>query len=228
MQPLVAMRALKELIDDPEKTEKVFEVIQAVSGDSLERTFERFRKTPTGQAILRDRRSILTTLQDRESLKAMAPGSLGRAYLNFVETEEITADGLVEASDREDLIVDPDLRLFGDRLRDQHDLWHVVTGYGRDTFGEDCLLFFTYAQTKNRGLGLIALIGAFKIARELGSGVYKAAWRAHRAGKRAAWLPQQDWERLLHKPLEEVRQELGISPPETYKEILDTYQLVNA
>jgi len=228
MQPLVAMRALKELIADPEKTEKVFEIIKAMSGNALFNAFQRFRKTETGRQILNEKRELLATLQNRDALREMEPDSLGRAYLKFVETEQLTADGLVEASERDEEILDPDLRLFAERMRDQHDLWHVLTGYGRDTFGEACLLSFTYAQTRNRGLCLIAFIGTIKIARELGPGVYKASWRAFRAGKRAAWLPQQYWEHLLAKPLEEVRQELGITPPEIYREILDDYRLANA
>lgn len=228
MQPLVAMRALKTLINDPDQTEQVFVIIKAMSGDSLAQSFRRFEKTPMGQKILAEERQLLTTLLDRESLRDLPAGSLGRAYLNFVETEQITADGLVAASEAEDEIKDHQLRLFGERMRDQHDLWHVTTGYGRDTFGEACLLAFTYAQTKNRGLGIIALVGMIKISRELGPGVRKAMWQAYQAGKKAAWLPQQDWEALLAKPLEEVRQQLNVLPPEIYRETLEDYQLANA
>lgn len=228
MQPLVAMRALKTLINDPDQTEQVFVIIKAMSGDSLAQSFRRFEKTAMGQTILAERRQLLTTLLDRDRLREFPSGSLGRAYLNFVETEQITADGLVEASEADDVINDPELRLFGERMRDQHDLWHVTTGYGRDTFGEACLLAFTYAQTKNRGLGIIALVGKIKISRELGSGVRKAMWQAYRAGKNAAWLPQQDWEALLAKPLEEVRQQLNVLPPAIYRETLEDYQPANA
>ncbi len=228
MQPMIAVRALKELIADPEKTDRVFVIVNAMSGNALFNAFQRFRKTETGKNILRQEKTLLCTLQDRDALRAMEADSLGRAYLSFVESEQLSADGLVEASEQSNEILDPELKLFGERMRDQHDLWHVVTGYGRDTFGEACLLAFTYAQTRNRGVGLIALIGTFKIARELGAEVYKASWRAYRAGKNAAWLPQQHWEHLLAKPLQEVRQELGITPPETYREVLNTYQPANA
>ena len=51
------------------------------------------------------------------------------------------------------------------RVRDLHDLWHVLTGYGRDPLGEVCLLAFTYAQTRLTGLGAIAFLGTFRIAR---------------------------------------------------------------
>ena len=239
MRPLIAMRALKNLINDPEKTDQVFVVINAMSGTSLEKTFARFRKTDMGKTILSENRNLLTTLLDRESLRTHDAGTLGHAYLGFVEREQISADGLVDASqlstdgpaDASQLkeeIEEPRFRLFGERMRDQHDLWHVTTGYGRDTFGEACLLAFTYAQTGNRGLGIIALAGLTKLQKALGSGARKAMWQAYKAGKRAAWLPQQDWETLLSQPLEEVRQQLRITPPEVYQEVFENYKVANA
>ena len=225
MRPLVALKALRTLINDPERTELVFVIIKAMSGNSLEKSFDRFSKTGTGKQILAEQRHLLGTLQNQAALRQMNANSLGRHYLDFVESEQITADGLVEASQTDDFIQDPELRLFGERMRDSHDLWHVVTGYGRDTFGEACLLAFTYAQTQNRGLGIITLVGMIKIARQLGPEVKKAVWQAYRAGKLASWLPAQDWESLLHRPIEDVRQLLGIYPPVKYQQVFEQYAL---
>lgn len=228
MQPLVALRALKRLIRDPEQTDQVFTIIKAMSGNALEKAYRRFRETETGQVILQDRHDLLTTLLDRESLREHKPNSLACAYLNFVETENITADGLVEASQKDEVIEEPGLRRFSERMRDQHDLWHVVTGYGTDTFGEACLLAFTYAQTRNRGIGIIALVGMIKISKEIGPEVRTAMVQAYKAGRKAAWLPQQDWQALLARPLDEVRLALNIPTPETYKEVLNNYALAGA
>ena len=85
MRPLIAMRALKNLINDPEKTDQVFVVINAMSGTSLEKTFVRFRKTEMGKKILSENRNLLTTLLDRESLRTHEAGTLGQTYLGFVE-----------------------------------------------------------------------------------------------------------------------------------------------
>ena len=41
MQPLVAMRAMKALLKDPEATEHVFVIIRALSGDAVERGYRR-------------------------------------------------------------------------------------------------------------------------------------------------------------------------------------------
>ena len=224
MQPLVAARALRRLIKDAEQTEQVFVIIRAMSGDSLQRSYKRFLSTEGTQAILDEKQHLRDVLSDRATLEKLPRDSLGRAYLAFIEEGQITADGLAEASEvNEDLIEDPGLRRYAERLRDQHDLWHTLTGYGRDPFGEACLLAFTYAQTRNRGVGVIALIGMLKLSQELGTGVFKAIWKGFRDGQNAAWLPAQNWERLLNEPLHEVRKQLRVNPPETYREILELY-----
>jgi len=223
MQPRAAWQAIKALINDPEDTAQVFTIIRAMSGPALRRGYERFRLTDTGRKILEHDIDLVDTLRNRDALRAMPPGSFGRAYLAFVEREDLSADGLVEASEveQESYLSDQHAR-YGKRLRDQHDLWHVLTDYGRDELGELCLLAFTYAQTRNRGIGLIVLVGIVKFIQAAGTGVVRAARRGYRDGRAAAWLPQQDWEALLQRPLEDVRHELGIGEPLAYRSLRQT------
>ncbi len=82
---------------------------------------------------------------------------MGRAYLAFCDREGITPGGLVEASMLEDRdLLEPRFRYMADRLRDSHDLWHVVTGYRTDLLGENAVLAFTAAQTDSVGVGVLA------------------------------------------------------------------------
>ena len=224
MQPLVALQALRRLIADPERTEEVFTIIQALSGPALENGLARFRTLAVGQRVLSEKIELLDTLRDREYLASLPANTLAHAYLRFVTSENLSADGLVDASDGAEYVnQSEDLRRFGTRQRDMHDLWHTLTQYGRDTLGEACLLAFTYAQTKNRGLGVICLAGCFKLRAVYGSEVFKAAWRGYKDGKRAAWLPGQDWEHLLTLPIEQVRTQLGITTPQQYAELRNAY-----
>lgn len=216
-RPLVALAALRRLIRDPERTEEVFVVIRNLSGDSLLRAHERFRALPDHARLLQH--SLLQTLNDREHLRSLPAGSLGREYLAFVEREGLTADGLVEASEQSVVIEDESLRRFAERNRDMHDLWHVLTGYGRDTFGETCLLAFTYAQMRNTGIGAIAFVGTLKHIRPYGWEAMRAAWQGYRMGRRAAWLPGQDWEALVAEPLDALRERLGLVPPDRYRDL---------
>ena len=225
-QPMVALRALKRLIADPERTEEVFTIVQALSGPALQNGLARFKACEVGQRVLREKIELLHTLQDREYLASLPSNTLGAHYLQFMIAEGISADGLVEASDDMSIHKDDEqLQRFGHRQRDMHDLWHTTTQYGTDTLGETCLLAFTYAQTKNRGLGVICLAGCFKLRREYGWDVFKAAWRGYKDGKRAAWLPGQDWEALLALPIDEVRSQLNITKPVQYTDLREAFPL---
>jgi ubiquinone biosynthesis protein COQ4 len=217
LRPLEAWRAIRALLRDPDDTRQVFKIVDALSGNAGARIFRRFQSTLTGTRILEERRDLLQTLCQREALAALPPGSLGRSYLDFVTKEQITADGLVAASQeaREQVeALGEDYRRTMERLRDMHDLWHVVAGYGRDLVGEASLLAFTFAQTWNPGVGFIVAVAYLRLGDA--PGARELLREAFRRGRRAAWLPGEDWEALLARPLEEVRARLGLGTPPRY------------
>ena len=222
VQPLRAWRAIRRLLANPEETEHVFEIIEALAGNTLERNFNRLQSTPSGRHLFERRDSILEVLRNREALRALPEGSLGRHYTAYMDREGLSADGLVEASDIEERTeAREELAWMGLRLRDSHDLWHVVSGYGRDELGELSLLAFTYAQTRNPGIGAIILFGALKMSREIGfSRVGRAVREGWRRGRAASWLPGQDWQALLTLPLESVRSALNVEPIRAYEPLL--------
>ena len=224
MQPMVAFHALKALVANPQDTPKVFDVIRALGGPSLERGLRRFRTTDFGNQVLTDDIDILETLQNRSMLEALPTGSFGSAYYQFTHREALAADGLVDASAIEaESLSDPQLVRYCTRLRDTHDLWHTLTGYGRDELGEACLLAFTYAQTRNRGIFVIAIVGGFKLRQAMGPGVFRALLRAYRDGRQAAWLPAVHLESLLGQPITDVRTQLRIPEPVPYRALIAAY-----
>ena len=219
IRPLDALRAIRGLLKNPDDTALVFEIIEALSGRTRTKVYDRFCASESGQRLLATRPNLLAQLTDRQSLLALPPGTLGRTYGEFMSREQISADGLVEAS--EDWLSDDlpaDRRWFADRLRDTHDLWHVVTGYGRDLVGEASLLAFTYAQTRNPGIGLIVAVAYLK-ARGINRPARRLLREGYRRGKRAAWLPGVEWELLLPQPLARVREQLAVGAPPVYEAV---------
>jgi len=212
-----AWRALRGLIADPEQTHLVFEILDAMSGPGFERAFRRFVETGEGRRLLAERPSLFEVLSDRAALRALPAGSLGREYARFMDEERLTAGGLVAAEravDRSDRDEDPDRRFFGDRLRDMHDLWHVLTGYGRDEAGEAANLAFTVGQIPSRGVALIVLAAAVMGPKLPPFPWQRYLFRAWRRGRRAGWLPLLRYEELLPRPLDEVRRMARIAVPE--------------
>jgi ubiquinone biosynthesis protein COQ4 len=223
LQPFKALRALGRLLKDKEDTFQVFEIMRALSGRSIPNGYAQLLKTPEGGAIAFRHQELAEILSDREYLARLPEGSVGRAYLQFTTSENISAQGLIEDSRKgvEDGIDSAHpYAWYGRRLRDIHDLWHVLSGYGRDGLGEACLVAFSYAQTKSLGFGLIAIAGALKLRKEIpGQPGARAVWEGYRHGRKAAWLPGEDYVRLLSEPLSAARVRLRISRPATYETV---------
>jgi ubiquinone biosynthesis protein COQ4 len=112
------------------------------------------------------------------------------------------------------------------RLRDVHDVWHVLTGYGTDALGEACVVSFSYGQTRNLGFAFIGLGAALEIQRENRRiPALRAVLQAWRIGRAARWLPALDYERLFAEPLEGVRERLGLRPPTVYDAVPEPARL---
>ena len=223
LKPLQALRSVRALIGNAENTGEVFRIIDALKGGSLARAVARMEADPQGSALLRSKPGILPVLSDREALRALPAGSLGRAYLDFVESQYLSADGLVAASEeaprgREK---NPDEIWLANRLRDIHDLQHVMCGYGRDELGELCLLAFMCAQTPNRGIAFIIFMARRKFRQEAPEiDIDSCVAEGRRIGDRAKWFATVDWEQRLADPLDKLRSELGVARPAVYREVL--------
>ena len=217
LHPFEAIRAVRRLMANPEDTSQVFAIFRALRGKSGIKAFRRFVVSPTGNAVLRERRQLLATLSDTTGLAALPQDSVGRRYFEFMQKENLTAEGLVQASQSwETDPVPADMELFRARMRDAHDLTHVLTGYGRDGLGEACLLAFMYSHNRNRGALLILLMGLKQMPRPARRAVFEA-WRN---GKKARWLADQDFEALLPRPLEQIRRQLNIAHPAVYSAVM--------
>ncbi len=166
-------------------------------------------------------------LGDYPRLRAMPAGSVGRAYVDFMDEAGFTPQGLLDAAEEAGVGMKdyPDLAAFRrafTHLEVSHDLWHVLTGYGRDPLGEICNLVFTRRQTRNPGLRMIVAMGLGAIKLERWSmPAWKATREAARIGERVDFLLKEDIEAMLPQPLAEVRARLGMFTPAIYNSVPD-------
>ncbi|HTQ34393.1 MAG TPA: Coq4 family protein [Stellaceae bacterium] len=227
LHPIIALRAVRALLRDPEDTPQVFLLLDALRGKTSQRQLARFRQTEVGRAVLAERRRLFDRLNDRDKLAALPAGTLGRLYHEFTAAEHFSASGLAEISNFDEVLPPgEDMTLFRERGRDAHDLLHVVTGYGRDPLGEACLTAFTFAQTGLKGFMLIATAATRRIARALpGEPVRRAVFEGYRRGRRARWLVAADWEMLLTEPIDKIRAQFGVAPAFYYPRALSALQV---
>ncbi|HEY9218102.1 MAG TPA: Coq4 family protein [Phenylobacterium sp.] len=216
-----ALKALRRLLADKEDTRQVFEIMRALNGSSTAKCYHQLLTTDEGGRLAYEREELAYKLMDDAYLDSLPEGSVGAAYRSFIRSEQLSAEGLAVISrDGVSEIDNPHpYAWMGRRTRDVHDLWHILSGYGRDALGEACLVAFSYAQTKGLGWALIAA-GAASRGRRNGRYPYvKAIFEGYQRGKAAAWLLGQDYDRVLHEPLESARRRLGIRPATVYNSI---------
>ena len=219
LEPLTALRAFRRLVRNKEDTAQVFEIMRALSGRSIGRGYNRMLRTMEGgrQAFLRE--ELAHRLDDPEWLARFGPGTVGAAYRAFREARGFTAEGLADEARKVAPLIDAEHPViwYSRRLRDVHDVWHVLTGYETDALGEACVVAFSYAQTRNLGFAFIGWGAAREIQRENRSiPARKAVWEAYRHGRAARWLPGLDYEALLARPLDEARARLNLRPATAY------------
>ena len=221
-RPLRAVKNFQKLMKDKEDTALVFNIFESLpSRDFLPRVRD-LALSERGEFLRATEPCLPDILDDHAALRRTRKGSLAHAYCDFMEAEGLSAAGLVAEYDRAGRPAYPDLvEWFINRSRDTHDLFHVLTGYGRDALGEQCVLLFTHGQSPSQGHLLIGYAGAANI-RSMVKGsaapMMGAVREAHRTGKGAPQLMAQPIRHLLERPLEDVRRELRIPEPKLYRE----------
>ncbi|GAA4037534.1 hypothetical protein GCM10022213_03910 [Parerythrobacter jejuensis] len=227
-----ALRHFGKLVADKEDTEQVFHIIDALKGKKSLRQMEGFVATSEAQTLLERNEELPAILDDHARWTECAPNSLARNYVRFMEREGLTAAGLVEESRK----FKPESELFHDlyewyveRLRDTHDLFHVLTGYGRDPLGEVSLLGFSYEQNHSPGVLFIAYMGTRQVRKESGTNapVFEALREGRKLGREAKKLAHQDLMALMPRDIDEVRAELNLGEPRIYKECLRQLEAEN-
>lgn len=157
LEPLTALRAFRKLVRDKEDTAQVFEIMRALSGRSIARGYNRMLGTMEGgrQAFLRE--ELAHRLDDPVWLARFEAGTVGAAYRGFREARGFTAEGLADEARKVAPLADAPHPViwYSRRLRDVHDIWHVLTGYQTDALGEACVVAFSHAQTGNLGFAFI-------------------------------------------------------------------------
>jgi ubiquinone biosynthesis protein COQ4 len=216
-----AAKAIRALLADPNATDQVFIILEALGGRILQRAARDMRRDPVGRRLLASPPDLVARLLDREQLRTFGANTLAHRYLGFVEAEGISADGLMAADVRRPLS-GSDEAFVQAWLRDTHDLKHALTGYHGDLIGEAALLAFDLAQHPSLGLALIVLAGYTRfsaIPATLEPNARRIVRQGFLRGLRARTLIHVDYTEALGRDLDELRDELRLGPEPRYRPV---------
>ncbi len=225
LNPFKVLHHFGKLVEDKEDTEQVFHIIEATKGKRSHNQAWGFIASPEGQRFLREETNIPAMLDDHARWADCGPNTVAAHYIAFMKHEGLSAAGLVAESHKwlpaearhADLT-----EWYFERQRDTHDLFHVLTGYGRDALGEASLLGFTYEQNFNKGILFIAYAGARQIKKVSGTKaqLFAAIKEGRKLGKAAAKISHQDIAALMREDITEARARMNIGKPEVYRQCL--------
>ncbi len=221
LRPLKAWHHFRELLKDKENTEEVFHIFESLPWKGLRPAAEAFLNSERGQEIRASEPYLPAILDDHAALRRLPQGSVAHAYCDFMEREGLSASGLVDEFDRFNngrYDFDDQFEWYMNRLRDTHDLLHILTGYGRDALGEQCVLAFTYSQQPSPAHLFIAYAGGINMKSRVKSSapVLRAVREGQKLGKACPRIVETSIRELLAMQVGEARAKLGITPTRYY------------
>lgn len=200
-----ALRALGRLLADTGDTGQVLAMAIVLNAPHFMRIWLVMSETEEGRQVLAERPALDSRGVDREWLRALPEGTLGREYVRFLDDNGLDGDFFQAPPD-----VPAEVAYLSQRLRQSHDVWHPVTGYGPSVRDELALQAFTWAQLGLPHAKLVVVGGLLRFG--LGDrGLLGHVLEGYRRGKRARAFAPVHWESRWERPLAEVRAELGVA-----------------
>jgi ubiquinone biosynthesis protein COQ4 len=195
------LRALIEVGKDPDRTDKVLEAYEHLNAGTEGYRVNRFYSSPRAEQLFLEDRTLDATTLDFAALAKLPEGTFGNAYARFMTERGLTPDIFAAQGrlSRTAFVIK--------RLRQTHDLWHVLTGIGTDVPGELELQAFSFTQLRLPSAFILIAMGTLRWSWRHPSLPFRVL-RGAFAGLRAEKLDAQPWEELWARPLVELRREL--------------------
>lgn len=170
--------------------------------------------SPTGRRILRDRPVITSTSLNIPHLRTLAEGTLGHAYVTWLDREGVSPD----TRDSVRYIDDAEEAYVMQRYRESHDFLHALTGLPIIAEGEIALKAFEFANTVLPMTGLsLAAVARLKPAERARFWAVYLPW-AVRNGLKGEEVINVYWEEEMDTPVEVLRERLGLEMPPDLRE----------
>ena len=215
------LRGVIGMLRNPEGTESVFDIEDGLRDiEATKSIVERVAECPDVRASMRER--YIAPPADVDELVKLPDGTLGNAFAHHIRDHGFDPDYFRKID------VDSDLDWVLMRMRQTHDIWHVVTGIGTDRFGELGVKAFELAQTLRPLAAVITTGGVLRyLLKEpdhLGEAIAHIS-HGYQLGRHARPFLSQKWEEGWDVPLAEWRRRVGV-PVEAAKLVVPSFEPV--
>ena len=207
LQNLKMLASLATFLKNPGSLDSVFAVANSVKDSPLAEQMKRHLLIhPQFSALVKE--GWRPKAIDLTELQKLPDGTLGRCYADQLISQGITPDALIDPSP-----VSNDAEYITHRLRETHDIIHVLTGFGIDGDSELGLQGFNLAQTRSP-LAVMLIFGGMLAALqddEPLAPMLRAMARGFQLGLDADLVIAHKLEEGWDRPLQDWRQELKLA-----------------
>lgn len=200
------LKGVVGMLRDPEHTESVFDIEDGLAHIEATRLAMEYVRHDGDIARLMDARH-LAPVPDVDALSRSPEGSLGWSFARHITAHGFDPDYYrkIEVKTDEEWVLM--------RMRQNHDLWHVVTGIGTDPVGELALKAFELAQTRRPMAAVITSGGVLRYLikePEQLDDVLEGIAHGYSLGRSARPFLAQKWEEAWDRPLATWRTLVGV------------------
>jgi ubiquinone biosynthesis protein Coq4 len=200
------LQGFMAFVKDPSDTESVFDIADAMGRTEAQAAAVAYLKSIPEVAQMIEERYIAAP-PDLKYLLGLPKDSLGYVYSSHMTEANFDPEFYRK------VVIQDDFTYIVLRMRQTHDIWHTVTGFGVDVLGEIGLQSFQLAQNRSP-LAVMLMAGAIlHTIRASGNlnALMQVIDRGYRMGLQAKPFLAQKWEEAWERPLSEWRTQLGVT-----------------
>lgn len=209
---LTTLKGIVALIKDAGKTESVYDIEDSLRNTKATQLMVEYIKSQPGVTEIVQERYTPPPV-DIDALLKCPKDSLGYAYASYLKTAGFDPNFYRKPAG------DDDISYIFLRIRQTHDIWHVLTDFGADEIEELGLKAFELAQTHRTMSAVLISGGMLKILFNQPENLERLLDRiavGFRMGAKAKPFLAQKWEENWDKSVAQWRAELEVKPTPVY------------
>ncbi|KAJ2917346.1 hypothetical protein MD484_g3084, partial [Candolleomyces efflorescens] len=199
-------------LTNPRRGDMVAALGETTAGPTVSWLRDRMLASAEGRKILKERPRVNSTTVDMDALARLPDGSLGKAYVTWLERCGVTPD----TREPVHYIDDPELAYVMQRYRECHDFYHCICNLPVNVESELAVKYFEFANLGLPMTGLAALFGPLRLTPQKRARLFSeyVPW-ALKCGGTARSLITVYWEERWEQNVDDIKKELGLwDPPE--------------